>query len=129
LSIANRVLVVDDDAEIRETFVDVLLENGFEAVGATDGCEALTHLRDPADRWALVLLDLMMPNMDGRTFRQEQMADDQLASIPVVVVSAATEVDDAADALGAAAAVTKPVRLVDLVALVSRFCPRLPPTG
>lgn len=129
MPVPNRILVVDDDAEIRETIVDVLTENGFEAIGATDGIEALTQLRDPEDRWAVVLLDLMMPNMDGRAFREQQLQDRELASIPVVVVSAATDVHETASELQAAAAVTKPVRLLDLVAIVSRFCPRLEPTG
>lgn len=129
MQLANRVLVVEDDTEIRETIVDVLTDHGFEVIGATDGLEALTQLRDPEDRWAVVLLDLMMPNMDGRTFREQQLQDRELASIPVVVVSAATDVHETASELRAAAAVTKPVRLEDLVAIVSRFCPRLSPTG
>ncbi len=129
MQLANRVLVVEDDTEIRETIVDVLTDHGFEVIGATDGLEALTQLRDPEDRWAVVLLDLMMPNMDGRTFREQQLQDRELASIPVVVVSAATDVHEPASELRAAAAVTKPVRLEDLVAIVSRFCPRLSPTG
>ncbi|HUS30185.1 MAG TPA: response regulator [Kofleriaceae bacterium] len=124
MAVPNRVLVVDDDVELRETFVDVLAENGFEAIGAADGIDALLQLRDPEDRWALVLLDLMMPNMDGRTFRREQMSDAALASIPVVILSAATDVADVARGLDAVAAMTKPVRLVDLIAIVSKYCPR-----
>ena len=120
----HRVLVVDDDTEIRETIIELLEEAGYEAVGAADGLQALEQLRDPADRWCMVLLDLMMPNMDGRTFRAEQLQDPQLAPIPVVIVSAMTDVAEAAEELGVAAHVTKPVRLQRLVQIVDQFCPR-----
>jgi CheY-like chemotaxis protein len=120
----HRVLVVDDDTEIRETIVEVLEDAGYEAVGAADGVEALAQLRDPGDRWCVVLLDMMMPNMDGRAFRAEQLQDPALSPIPVVIVSAMNDVADAAEQLGVAAHVTKPVPLAHLVKLVDRFCNR-----
>jgi CheY-like chemotaxis protein len=116
------VLVVDDDADIRETLVEVLQEHGFEVVGVSDGIEALAQLRDPEDRWGVVLLDLMMPNMDGRTFRVEQMRDPALSPIPVVVVSATADLEETSANLEAAAHMTKPVPLAKLVEIVSRFC-------
>jgi CheY-like chemotaxis protein len=116
--------VVDDDTEIRETMIEVLEEAGYRAVGASDGIEALAQLRDPQDRWCVVLLDLMMPNMDGRTFRAEQLLDPALSPIPVVIVSAMTDVAEAAEELRVAAHVTKPVPLADLVHIVNRFCDR-----
>jgi CheY-like chemotaxis protein len=122
----HRVLVVDDDREIRETVVEVLGDKGFEVVGAADGAEALAVLRDDPDRsWCLVLLDLMMPIMDGRAFRTEQLADPALSNIPVVVVSAISDVGAAAEELKVAAHVTKPVKLAELVGLVEQFCPRI----
>lgn len=124
----SRVLVVDDDHEIRETMIEVLEDNGCEVVGARDGLEALTQLRDPADRWGIVLLDLMMPNMDGRQFREEQLRDPQLSAIPVVLVSARTDVDSVAEELQVVGHVTKPVRLADLVNLVRTHCPGALPT-
>jgi two-component system, OmpR family, response regulator CpxR len=120
----HRVLVVDDDVEIRETLIEVLEEAGFEAVGAADGKEALAQLRDPQDRWCVVLLDLMMPNMDGRTFRAHQLQDPVLSPIPVVIVSAMTDVAETAEELQVAAHVTKPVPLAQLMQIVDRFCPR-----
>ena len=120
----HRVLVVDDDTDIRETMMEVLEDAGYEAVGAANGLEALQQLRDPADGWCVVLLDLMMPMMDGRTFRGEQLQDPVMAQIPVVIVSAMTDVDAAATELQAAAHVTKPVSLERLVKLVDQFCPR-----
>jgi len=122
MSPAQRVLVVDDDTEIRETMVELLMDEGYEAVGARDGIEALAQLRDPDDRWGLVLLDLMMPNMDGRTFRAEQLQDPAIAPIPVVIVSAMTDVAAAAEELKVAAHMTKPASLRDLIQVVRRYC-------
>jgi CheY-like chemotaxis protein len=118
----HRVLVVDDDTDIRETIIEVLEEAGYVAVGACDGAEALARLRDPAERWCVVLLDLMMPNMDGRMFRAVQLQDPVLSPIPVVIVSAMTDVAETAKELQVAAHVTKPVPLAELVQLVERFC-------
>jgi CheY-like chemotaxis protein len=120
----HRILVVDDDPEIRETMIEVLQEAGYEAVGAADGLEALAQLRDPEDRWCVVLLDLMMPNMDGRTFRSQQLQDPGISPIPVVIVSAMSDVREAAEELDVAAHMMKPVRLAELVKIVDQFCPR-----
>jgi CheY-like chemotaxis protein len=122
MSLGHRVLVVDDDNEIRETMVEVLNDEGYEAVGASDGIEALAQLRDPADRWCLVLLDLMMPNMDGRTFRAEQLQDPAIAPIPVVIISAMNDVAAAAEELEVAAHMTKPIPLRELIQVVRQFC-------
>jgi CheY-like chemotaxis protein len=124
MSEMHRVLVVEDDTEIRETMVEVLADAGYHAVGARDGADALAQLRGPEDRWCLVLLDMMMPNMDGRTFRAEQLRDPALSPIPVIIVSAMTDVDTTAEELQVAAHLTKPVPLEDLVQVVDRFCPR-----
>ena len=122
MTLAHRVLVVEDDNEIRETMVEILNDEGYEAVGASDGFEALEQLRDPTDRWCLVLLDLMMPNMDGRTFRAEQLQDPTIAPIPVVIVSAMNDVAAAAGELNVAAHMTKPVPLSALIQVVRQFC-------
>lgn len=122
MNLAHRVLVVDDDNEIRETMVEILNDEGYEAVGASDGIEALEQLRDPADRWCLVLLDLMMPNMDGRAFRAEQLLDPAIAPIPVVIVSAMNDVAATAEELRVAAHMTKPIPLRELIQMVRQFC-------
>ena len=122
MSLSHRVLVVDDDNEIRETMVEVLNDEGYEAVGASDGIEALEQLRDPSDRWCLVLLDLMMPNMDGRAFRAEQLMDPAIAPIPVVIVSAMNDVATTAEELQVAAHMTKPIPLRELIRMVRQFC-------
>jgi CheY-like chemotaxis protein len=118
----HHILVVDDDAEIRETIVEMLRERGYEALGAGDGIEALNALRSRSP-WCLILLDLMMPNMDGPTMRKVQLADPAISKIPVVVVSATTDVPEVAGSLDAVDYVTKPARLSQLVATVERHCP------
>lgn len=81
------VLVVEDDEDVREALVLLLGDEGVHAVGATDGRDALEKIR-AGFRPAVILLDLMMPVMDGERFLRARRADPQLASIPVVVISA-----------------------------------------
>lgn len=121
----HHILVVDDDAEIRETVVELLRDRGYEALGASDGIEALDALRSRSP-WSLILLDLMMPNMDGFEMRQQQLADPTLSTIPVVVISATTDVPQAAASLNAADFVTKPARLNQLLEAVERVCSAIP---
>src|SRR5687768_7389253 len=81
------VLLVEDDSDIRETVGEVLGDHGYRVVTAGHGADALAQLRDGA-RPDVILLDLMMPVMDGAAFRSEQKADPELAAIPVIVMTA-----------------------------------------
>ena len=82
------ILVVDDDAEVRGAVTDLLEANGYAVVPASNGQEALDELKMQEVRPALILLDLMMPIMDGQAFCAEQQADPSLRDIPVLVFSA-----------------------------------------
>jgi CheY-like chemotaxis protein len=82
------VLVVDDDHDLRDAVTTLLEEGGFHAVGVCNGREALDLLRSDGARPSAILLDLMMPVMDGLQFREEQLADPDLAAIPVIVMTA-----------------------------------------
>jgi CheY-like chemotaxis protein len=118
------VLVIDDDEEIRTTIKDVLEDQGFAVTCAANGREALDLLlRDDAIP-ALILLDLMMPEMDGWTFRQEQQKVARLAQIPVVLFSGHLDAGRAALSLNAVAMMAKPLRLDGLVTLVDRLSRR-----
>ena len=89
---AATILVVDDDADIRDALSSLLEELGYETLCAANGREALERLRRPdAKPPGLILLDLMMPVMDGFQFIREQRKDPDLAAIPVVVVTAGSE--------------------------------------
>ena len=83
----KRILVVEDDADVREAIVSGLEHAGFEVVAAADGKMALDLLRHGIVPRAIIL-DLMMPVMDGWEFRRHQLADPTLAAIPVIVLSA-----------------------------------------
>jgi CheY-like chemotaxis protein len=114
------VLVVDDDEAIRDSLCEILSDEGHPAVGVPDGREALDFLRADG-RPCLILLDLMMPVMDGATFRAEQLADPSLRSIPVAVITAAGP--HAASGIKAEAILPKPLRIESVLTVVERFCP------
>ena len=104
------VLVVDDDAEVRELLRVALTGDGYSVAGVPDGREALHYLRSHADT-CIVLLDLMLPVMDGAQFRAAQARDRALAWIPLVVMSAAVDANRRARDIGARRFVRKPLDL------------------
>ena len=81
------ILVVDDDADIRHSLTEILVDEGYAALTAGNGSEALSLIRANHPP-SLIVLDLMMPIMDGYEFLAEQQRDGELAHIPVVVVTA-----------------------------------------
>jgi CheY-like chemotaxis protein len=85
---SGAILIVDDDNDVRSALSEMLEEEGFSVEGAPNGREALARLRGGKVHPAVILLDLMMPGMDGWDFRSEQMQDPKLALVPVVIVSA-----------------------------------------
>jgi len=107
------VLVVEDDPDSREIFVELLKKEGLRPVGAENGAKALRYL-ESHDPPALIVLDMLMPEMDGWQFRRAQRAQPRLANIPVVVVSALKTVERSALRFGAAAFLGKPFRPEDL---------------
>jgi len=119
---APRIFVVEDEEMIRDSIVEFLGEQGYDAVGAADGREALDKLDVSSPRPCLILLDLMMPVMDGRSFRERQLQIPKLAQIPVVVFSAYQDVAKTAVALNAAGHLHKPLKLPDLLRTVQRHC-------
>jgi CheY-like chemotaxis protein len=113
------VLIVEDDVELRDMMAQLLTLEGFVATAVANGHEALEYLRK-GDRPDIILLDLMMPVMDGWEFRRKQQSDPTLATVPVVVLSAldhrrAAEVD-------AVAFLKKPLDFDRLLELVRRYC-------
>ena len=114
------LLVVEDDGDLRESLLDALEHGGYRAVGAADGEEALAKLRAAARLPCLILLDLMMPRVDGWEFRTRQQADPALAVIPVAVLTA--HVTRPPPDFDAAAWLRKPVELRTLLDVAARFC-------
>lgn len=113
------VLVVEDDPDQRDAVVLALQQAGYTVVAAGDGVEAL-ELLHAGTKPCLILLDLMMPEMDGVQFRKEQLKSAATADIPVVVVSAFGQ-RTRAKSLQVADYLSKPVELGRLVAVVDRI--------
>jgi CheY-like chemotaxis protein len=111
----TRVLIVEDDADIRETLGELLEEAGYETDEAANGREALDAARRA--RPDLIVLDLMMPVMDGWQFRTAQKSDPALAEIPVIVISASGP----PGSIDADTYLQKPFPLDRLVAEVARL--------
>lgn len=111
------ILFVEDDADIRDTLADVLEEDGYTVKSAGNGQEALDLLHGGL-RPSLILLDLMMPIMNGWQFRAAQIKEPDLAAIPVVVVSAGANIEQSAAGLAATGFVKKPVVLEQLLTAV-----------
>jgi CheY-like chemotaxis protein len=117
----HRILVVEDDTATRVAMTMVLQGTGYTVTEAGNGQEALDQLR-VAPPPCLILLDLMMPVMDGWQFRARQRQDPTLAAIPVVVISADGGVQQKARALGAAGFLQKPIEVDELLDTVQRHC-------
>jgi len=114
-------MVVEDDSDLRETLVELLEDDGYQARGAVNGQAALEMLRSNAAP-GLILLDLRMPVMDGWEFRRRQRGDPAFSGIPVVVMSADGALEKKTEGMAAAAVLSKPVGLDHLLATVHRFC-------
>jgi CheY-like chemotaxis protein len=118
---ANRsVLVVEDDPDIAEVLTMLLPSLGYEAIAARNGAEALRLLEEVAAP-CLILLDLMMPVMNGWDFRAEQLRDPELAKIPVVVMTGAGIPPEKMEPLGADGYLRKPIELEVLAEVVARW--------
>ena len=117
----RRIAVIDDDFDIRSMLTLVLEMDGYEVVAAANGQEALERLRSGPPT-ALILLDLMMPVMNGWQFRAAQKEDAGLASIPVVVLSGDGNVAEKTASIGAAGYLRKPIDLEALLETVKSYC-------
>jgi two-component system chemotaxis response regulator CheY len=118
---APSILIVEDDPDSSAMMAAMLTLHGYVTNLAANGAEALAHARQ--SRPCLILLDLMMPVMDGPSFRAEQLADPALASVPVMVVSGRHNARTVADDLGAVGVVAKPVVMDALLDAVRKYCP------
>jgi two-component system, chemotaxis family, chemotaxis protein CheY len=114
------ILIVEDDPDLQEALADLLQSRGYTVSSANDGAKALQRLRE-SEAPGLILLDLMMPVMDGHEFLAHRNADPVLAGIPVVVISAGRHPQGSV-ATGAAEVLYKPFESDDLIRIVRRYC-------
>lgn len=117
---AAGVLVIDDHEDARNMVATLLTLEGYTVVTACDGSEGLACLR----QWrpCLILLDLMMPGMDGFEFRQRQTQDPEIADIPVLLVTAAPEARAHATRMSAVGVLRKPIEMSALLETVRKYC-------
>ncbi len=113
------ILVVEDDVAIRDLLIDVLTDEGYVVRIAGDGEEALATLDD----WqpALIILDQLMPRMDGAAFRIAQRSRPAIAAIPTILLSAVRDISEQATSLDIAATIAKPFNLDDLLQLTGQL--------
>lgn len=116
---AALIVVVDDDEDFRLTCIEALMAAGHRASGAAHGLDALTMLRSAAELPGIIILDLMMPEMDGYDFYEALQRDRRLAAIPVLVMTAGGQ--PATDRLVGATFLSKLAPLPKLFAVAERL--------
>ncbi len=115
------VLIIEDDPDMRALERMALEGGGYDVTAASNGAEGLKRLQ--RERPSVIVLDLMMPVMDGLTFLATRERDQIRADVPVICVSAAgPELMEEARQLGAVACVEKPTNFDELCTLVGRYC-------
>jgi CheY-like chemotaxis protein len=112
------ILVVDDDQGALEALSDILQYEGYDVQRAQNGLGALEHLQNTRPRPNLIILDLLMPVMDGWEFRTRQKEDPELAKVPVLVVTAI----GATAGIDAIGVMHKPIDVDALLRVVARHC-------
>ena len=120
LSHGKLVLVVDDDPFVRESLSELLAAKGYSALQAENGQKALEVLKKTPRFPCLIVLDLVMPVMDGRGFLMLRADDPILRDIPVVVVSGSMQSGEPLD--GIDAYLRKPVKVDRLIEIIDQHC-------
>jgi CheY-like chemotaxis protein len=118
---SRTVLIVEDNDDIRQLLCLGLKLHGYRTFAAANGREALDLLTQ-IERPCLIVLDLMMPVMNGWEFRARILADPQLTAVPVLIISADGLIDQRAADLGAVSFLRKPIELAQLIEEAQRYC-------
>lgn len=118
----KRILIVEDAEPIAASMAELLNQEGYEVTCAADGQEALTHLESTQALPDLILLDLMMPLMDGYQFRARQKQDPRLSHIPVLLMTAGGDIQAKAKELDARGYLRKPFKDVITILTTIERC-------
>ncbi len=122
------ILVVDDDPASVEALCELLENAGHDVIRAENGRQALERLRE-GQNFCVILLDVMMPVMNGYEFREEQLKDPSLASIPVFLVTADWRARMRAEELRTERFFQKPVSPGEILTAVGEYCSPAPAAG
>lgn len=112
------VMIVDDENDTRDSLVDLLSDQGFDTITAANGAEAIDYLRTATTKPFLILLDLVMPVMDGWQFLEKRREDSELNKIPVVLISGQANARETAATLGLAGCLEKPIGIASLFQMI-----------
>jgi CheY-like chemotaxis protein/predicted transcriptional regulator len=115
------VMIIDDDASVREDYAELLREEGYQVLTAANGREALDQL-GAVSAPSLILLDLKMPVMDGWKFHRELADNPELSKVPVVLLSGSSDVFEEASRMEADDFLLKPVPVRELLGTVEQYC-------
>lgn len=117
----DHILVVEDDEDLGENVRLLLEDEGYRVDVAPNGRAALEALAHADPLPSVILLDLMMPVMNGFEFREAQLADPRIAAVPVVLMTADSHVPEKSARIGAAGALGKPFDINELIRVVKRL--------
>jgi chemotaxis family two-component system sensor kinase Cph1 len=120
------ILIVDDEPDVQVLLSDLLRSEGYEVATASDGAEALAYLQTATPLPCLILLDLVMPNVDGWEFVEQRSHDRRLARIPVVLISGQVAARETARSLGLASYIEKPIEVAAIREMLSRIRGSIP---
>lgn len=116
------ILLIEDDIDISEAVETILKEEGYQIKCAFNGKEALEYLKNTEKTPSLILLDIMMPYMNGYEFREVQLSDPRIKNIPTIILSAAGKHEETAN-LSFHETLKKPLDLETLLDVVKRHLP------
>lgn len=116
------ILVIEDDRDIRESLLQLFEIEGYASEGVSHGEDAMRLLaQEGRPHPDLIILDLMMPVMNGYEFRTLQLKNSELSKIPTIIISAGTDLEQQAGELKAQAYIRKPTNIEELMEIVGRF--------
>ncbi len=116
------ILIIDDDQGIRDALSELFEMEGYKVELAENGNEGLKCLRSMSSGPDLILLDLMMPNMDGFQFREKQKAEALKLDVPVILMSADGQLKDKQILAGVTDHLRKPMDIAEAIEIVKRYC-------
>jgi CheY-like chemotaxis protein len=117
---SSRILIIEDAIEIQVLLKRLLEVEGYTVETASNGQEGLQRLATDQPLPDLILLDLMMPVMDGMMFREKQMSDPRIAKVPVIIMTADGNIDQKKNRVGQIECLKKPLDVDDLLSAIAK---------